>query len=288
MSGRKVTRAGRGDWLSPWSIASSRRLAAALILTLLDDREFRDDAVAVALKQGADAQARGDKPGARQAFQRAFAHALTPDQVTSAAGKLQSIGEKANIVEHLGLVTNWSVIGPFPVPGMSGFRAVFPPETSQDPSAAVVLDNQKTLRWEPCRSSDSFGTVDLVQLLGPVDEAVAYAYTVIQSPVDRQVELRCSADDNLSVWLNSKKVFGRDMWLNGTRFDRFRTPVRLQAGQNRVLVKICQGPHHRDPAVGNAWTFQLRFCSSDGAGVPVKTDPSITVYGQNLSDGSNH
>jgi hypothetical protein len=77
----------------------------------------------------------------------------------------------------------------------------------------------------------------------------------------------------LSVWLNGEKVFGRDMWLNGTRFDRFRTPVHLRSGRNRVLVKICQGPHHRDPAVGNAWTFQLRFCSSDGAGVPLKRLP---------------
>ena len=61
------------------------------------------------------------------------------------------------------------------------------------------------------------------------------------------------------------------MWLNGTRFDRFITPVTLKAGRNRMLVKVCQGPHHRDPAVGNAWTFQLRLCSPDGQGLAFKT-----------------
>jgi hypothetical protein len=244
-----------------------------LIPTLLDDREFRDDAVADALKQGADAIARGDDVAAKRALQRAFDHALSPDQVTAAASKLQSLGETPSIVEHLGLITDWSVIGPFAAPGMSGFRAVFRPETAREPLTDVTLSDNKTLRWLTAHASDAFGTIDLVKVLGPIDEAVAYADAVVESPGDQQVELRCSADDSLSVWLNGEKVFGRDMWLNGTRFDRFRTPVHLRDGQNRVLVKICQGPHHRDPAVGNAWTFQVRFCSSDGAGVPLKRLP---------------
>ncbi|HEV7998855.1 MAG TPA: hypothetical protein VGP63_03170 [Planctomycetaceae bacterium] len=244
-----------------------------LIPTLVDDREFRDDAVAVALKQGADAIARGDHLAAKRAFQRAFDHAFSPDQVTAAASKLQSLGEKPSIVEHLGLITDWSVIGPFAAPGMSGFRAVFRPETAREPLTDVTLSDNKTLRWLTAHASDAFGTVDLVKALGPIDEAVAYADAVVETPRDQPAELRCSADDNLSVWLNGEKVFGRDMWLNGTRFDRFRTPVQLRAGRNRVLVKICQGPHHRDPAVGNAWTFQLRFCSNDGAGVPLKRLP---------------
>jgi hypothetical protein len=46
--------------------------------------------------------------------------------------------------------------------------------------------------------------------------------------------------------------------------------VRLNAGRNRLLVKICQSPHHRDPSVGNAWTFQIRFCTPDGAGIGLK------------------
>jgi hypothetical protein len=104
-----------------------------------------------------------------------------------------------------------------------------------------------------------------------VNEAVGYAYAEINVPKGHKAQLRCSADDCLAVWLNGEKIFGRDMWLNGTRLDRFITPIALKAGRNRILVKVCQGPHHRDPAVGNAWTFQLRLCSPDGQGLAFKT-----------------
>jgi hypothetical protein len=80
-------------------------------------------------------------------------------------------------------------------------------------------------------------------------------------------ELRCGADDNCTVWLNGQRVFGRDQWLNGTRLDRFVTPVRLRAGVNRLLVKICQGPQHKDPEVPNNWSLQLRFCDATGVGL---------------------
>jgi len=101
------------------------------------------------------------------------------------------------------------------------------------------------------------------------DYAVAYAYAEFDSPSEQHVELRCSADDNLSVWLNGKKMFAREQWLNAARLDRFVTPVVLASGKNRVLVKICQGPQPRDPEIPNNWSFQLRFCDSEGVGVKV-------------------
>ena len=67
-----------------------------------------------------------------------------------------------------------------------------------------------------------------------------------------------------------EKVFGRDQWLNGTRFDRFVTPIRLKAGRNTLLVKVCQGPQHKDPEVPNNWTVQLRLCDVQGRGIEFK------------------
>ena len=66
-------------------------------------------------------------------------------------------------------------------------------------------------------------------------------------------------------------MFSREQWLNGSRFDRFVTLVKLARGTNRVLVKICQGPQHVDPQVSNNWTFQLRFCDAQGGGVEFRT-----------------
>jgi hypothetical protein len=244
-----------------------------LLPTLLDDPEFRDDAVAIALKQGDEARAHGNTAAAKRAFHTAFEHARNPSQVTRAAELLGSLGEKVSIVEHLGFVCDWYLVGPFAAPGTSGFRKSFPPENAVNLGAPSTANEVRTLRWTRHRTDDPLGTVDLVQALGPADEAVAYAYTEIESGADRDAQLRCSADDNLSVWLNGQKVFDKEMWLNGTRLDRFITPVHLKTGRNHLLVKICQSAHHRDPSVGNAWTFQLRFCSAEGAGLGLKTVP---------------
>jgi len=244
-----------------------------LIPTLLDDVEFRDDAVAVALKRGDDAKAGANTSSAKQAYQTAFEHARSANQVTEAARKLESLGEKVSIVRHLGLLTDWQLIGPFPAAGMSGFRTAFPPESHVELHAPVTTADQKTLHWFAFQTSDPLGTVDLVRAFGPTKEAVAYAYADLSSPSEQEAQVRCSADDCLAVWLNGQKVFGREMWLNGTRLDRFIAPVRLKPGRNRVLVKICQGPQHRDPSVTNAWTFQLRFCRSDGDGLRLDSGP---------------
>jgi hypothetical protein len=284
----------------------------ALLPTLMDDPEFRDDAVAFLLKQGDALAAQKQEAAAKRAYHSAFQHARDVDQVTTAARKLEALGEKVSIPVHFGFVTDWSLVGPFPAPGMSGYGTPFPPETAVDLRSTLLCTkkgtdplpnaqpksrtttgagsvpffvqsrstlqtaDKKELRWVHHETADPFGTVDLVKALGPVNEAVGYAYAEIDlpeihAPSGHNTQLRCSADDCLAVWLNGEKIFGRDMWLNGTRLDRFITPIALKAGRNRILVKVCQGPHHRDPAVGNAWTFQLRLCSPDGQGLAFKT-----------------
>ena len=113
--------------------------------------------------------------------------------------------------------------------------------------------------------------MNLIQGLAPAKEAVGYAYTVVESPRGLAAELRCGADDNCTVWLNGQKVFGREQWLNGIRLDRFTVPIKLKAGPNELLVKVCQGPQHKDPQVANNWTLQLRFCDSAGIGIQLRS-----------------
>jgi len=119
-------------------------------------------------------------------------------------------------------------------------------------------------------TSSVLGEVNLVAALGATAEAVAYAYAELESPAARAAEVRASADDNLTVWLNGQKILAREQWQNGSRLDRFVMPVSLVAGVNRVLVKICQAPQHRDPESINDWVFQLRFCDAEGVGVPLR------------------
>ena len=45
--------------------------------------------------------------------------------------------------------------------------------------------------------------------------------------------------------------------------------MSLKRGRNRMLVKVCQGPQHKNPAVPNNWSMQLRICDAQGGGVGV-------------------
>ncbi len=51
----------------------------------------------------------------------------------------------------------------------------------------------------------------------------------------------------------------------------FITPITLAAGRNMLLVKVCQGPQHKDPEVQNNWSMQLRLCDELGRGVAFKS-----------------
>ena len=245
--------------------------SARFIPGRLDDSEFRADAVDAALGAGQRVLDAGDSVAASELFLKAFEHARTSTQCVRAAERLASLGQTVDTHSHLGLVVDWWLIGPFDAPAFSGFDRQFPPEQTIDLAARYVGQQGQELAWKRFRTSVPLGTLNLVEALAPAREAVGYAYAELESPQDQQAELRCGADDNCTVWLNDQKVFGRQQWLNGTRFDRFVTPVQLRSGKNRLLVKVCQGPPNRDPQVPNNWTVQLRFTNLKGDGLALKS-----------------
>jgi len=256
-----------------------RRLALKLVDTLepefkakqiaqmLDDPEFRADAVQAAFDAGAKAEAAGDRELAVVEFRKAFEHSRAVDQVSQSAARLAALGEAADIVAHLGFVVDWYLIGPFDAPEYSGFAQKFPPEENVDLKAEFAGQGDRTIGWQRHHTTDSFGQLNLMTDIAAVKEAVGYAYSELVASDELDAELRCGADDNCTVWLNGRRVLAREQWLNGTRLDRFVVPVRLRKGNNRLLVKICQGPQHKDPDVPNNWSLQLRLCDATGVGL---------------------
>ncbi len=239
--------------------------------TRLDDAEFRYEAVGIALAAGDRALKDKDQAAAKAEFRKAFESARDSTQVTQAATKLKSLNVPADVVQHLGLVTEWWLVGPFDAPLKTGFAKVFEPETQLDLQAKYRGQGGAEIAWKRHHETDTLGQLDLNKQLGTTREAVGYAYSEIDVPREQAAQVRCGADDNCSVWLNDDKVFARDQWLNGTRFDRFVTPIQLKAGRNTLLVKVCQGPQHKDPEVPNNWTVQLRLCDEQGRGIEFKS-----------------
>src|SRR5207245_4453336 len=121
--------------------------------------------------------------------------------------------------------------------------------------------------WRP--AGPHVALINLLEPLGDAQDAVAYAYTAFESAAAREVEFRGAADDNFTVWVNGARVFGFEEYRNGVRFDRRRFRVRLVAGVNTVLVKVCQAtlePAHPEPN----WEFLLRVCDPTGRGLQFK------------------
>lgn len=245
----------------------------SLIPRLLDDPEFRGEAVDAALAAGAKALEQGDSETARHEFHKAFDHARDSQQVLRAAGQLAALGEMVSVPQQLGLIVDWWLLGPFEAPGFSGFEHSYPPENQQplDLRARYSGAAGAELRWISHHAADPMGLVNLVQAIAPVKEAVGYAYAELDAPSELTGQLRAGADDNCTVWLNGEKVLARNQWLNGHRLDRFVAPVKLRAGRNTLLVKICQGPQHKDPQVPNNWSLQLRICDASGKGLPLRS-----------------
>lgn len=239
-----------------------------LIPTLLRDPEFRGDAVDLAVARGDALLAAGQRPEASAVYHSAFQHARLPAQVRAVAGKLRAVGQKPDIIAHMGLIVNWQLIGPFDAPGTSGFKTAFPPEAAVDLQARYPGQGGQTLRWVSFRNADLTGELDLTKAVAQTSEAVAYCYAELSVPQAVNAQVRCGADDNCTVWINSEKVLSREQWLNSSRTDRFIAPIQLRAGKNSLLVKVCQGPRHVDPTVPNNWSLQMRICAADGLGVP--------------------
>jgi len=246
---------------------------AALVPKMLDDPEFRDEAVTAALSRGDRAKQADRTAEAIGEYRKAFRSARNPDQIGAAATRLKEVGQEVSVVGQMGFITHWYLLGPFDAPGTTGFELVLPPEkqvvAGVDLEATYAGKGGGRIKWVRHHSSDRLGQSNLIRAIAAVKEAVGYAYTEVISPREQTVQIRCGADDNLTIWLNGKQVLRRLQWLNGTRLDRFRASVTLKKGRNRMLVKVCQGPQHKNPAVPNNWSLQLRFCDAAGGSVGV-------------------
>src|SRR5205823_3749099 len=143
---------------------------------------------------------------------------------------------------------DWDILGPFDAKEMQGFRIAYPPEKDAKLKEADGKNRAKVV-WKPLHvrepSPATPGHVALVNLreaLGEQHDAVAYARTVINIEKAGDYEMRGAGDDNLSVWVNGEKVFAYEEYRNGVRFDRHKFNVKLTAGANTILAKICQAP----------------------------------------------
>ena len=179
---------------------------------------------------------------------------VRPERITVA---VHSVCEGVPITHRVALqagrpaLRTWQLIGPFANPEDAGLGRVYPPEQKLDLNASHP-GVAGPVRWRVHRSYTN--AVDLLNALGPNENAVAYGVCWVHSPVARAARLEVGSDDGIRVWVNGKAVLsvdrGRPLWAGEDV-----APLDLHAGWNQVLVKVTQK--------SGGWAFLVELYDQD-------------------------
>lgn len=244
--------------------------------------EFRRDAVARLIQEASAAEAAAATP----IYRKALSGAVHEDQVKQIAEALRKNGETVNIQKHFGFLPQWMVIGPFDNKEEKGFAVAYTPETTAaegnplDPAAE--FDGQLgKVKWQSVVTEDDYGVLDIAKQIQNYKGSLMYASTTWKSDREQNVEIRLGTPNAWKLWVNGKLVFEREEYHRSSAMDQYKVPVLLKAGDNVVLIKVCQNEQTQDWA--QKYQFQLRVCDSTGSAVL----PVTTTASKDLSSGEN-
>ena len=256
--------------------------AEALLPGLLDDpsTEIRRESVQRLVDRAAKNLADGRKDAASLLYQQAYAFARDADQIEALTKPLRELGRPVNLVEHLGFLVQWKVIGPFDNTGGAGFDKVYPPETELRFDAEYDGKDGKA-RWKDFASTHEMGMVDFNKAYAPLKEVAGYAYTEFHADAPRAAEIRLGCKNGWKIWFNGQFLFGRDEYHRGAELDQYKLPVQLHPGRNTLLVKLTQNEQKEDWTV--EWEYQIRI--TDPTGRVIRSGPAALNVGAIPVDG---
>ncbi|MBI4567969.1 MAG: DUF3857 domain-containing protein [Planctomycetes bacterium] len=156
--------------------------------------------------------------------------------------------------DRLGFLRRWAVIGAFDNERGAGFDREYPPETEVD-FGKSCMGKKWNVSWRACPVEPADGFVNLDALVRPNDQALAYAVTHVQSPERQAADLFIASDESIRIWVNGVKVFENNV-KRGCGFDSEVARVTLEAGWNRILVKVGEEE--------GSWGFRLRLTAAGG------------------------
>ena len=261
------------EWLVKVDPSASDRLIPGMLLDPAP--EFRRDAVALKIAEAAKVDPKLDKQKAVRLYREAMSGAIHDDQVKTIAQSLEKLGQKVNITDHFAFITRFWVIGPFDNRDGKLLETVYPPETEIRLDAHYDGKLGK-VSWEPLATTNEYGIVDIAKQIRPYKGATMYLLAKFDSPHERNAELRLATQNAWKIWLNESLLFARNEYHRGSTFDQYRLPAPMRAGQNTILLKICQDEEKEDWA--QSYQFQLRVCDTNGSGV--RSQPISVSGGQ--------
>jgi len=150
-----------------------------------------------------------------------------------------------------GMIRDWMVIGPFPVE--EGLDGIHPPEKKVDLKGTYTGLNN-SVNWKEIRTNPE-GYVNFVSIFSE-DAALhgdlvgmAFAYTEITSPDDREITLTLGSNDGAKIWLNGEVIYNLRVGRSAVADQEF-LQIHLKKGSNRILAKV--------ENVGANWGLYMR------------------------------
>ncbi len=163
------------------------------------------------------------------------------------------------LVDELGFLTDWQLIGPFDNEQGSGFdRTVLDPAGPVDLEAVLRGKDQRDASWRRIPSRKS-GFVPLTSLFHPATQCMAYAATTVDMPADTAVAFRVGSDEGIRLWVNGREVLRREV-RRSCELDQDTVGIVLPEGRSLIVAKVTQ-------LTGN-WGFGIRL--TDPAGRPLE------------------
>lgn len=134
----------------------------------------------------------------------------------------------------------WYYLGPLDNTGGRGFNQTHPVEKEVDLKAVHVGKGDEKIAWKEGKFTD--GAVNNLALFKPQHNvwSAVYLYREIDVPEAVELPVGLGSDDTLTVWLNGEKVLAQNVY-RGAAPDQDRLTLKLKAGKNRLLLKVCQG-----------------------------------------------
>lgn len=157
----------------------------------------------------------------------------TPQELRASWDAAQKEGHEDDLL-------SWRVLGPFALDKAEGGE-VSTGWVAPDADEAIFASGEHKSGWRETIASKK-GYVNLGRAIGNHDNAVAYAYTELESVHARETFLKCGSDDGIKIWINGQIVHENDTRRGYTEKED-EAPIRLEEGVNRILVKITNAAH---------------------------------------------
>jgi FG-GAP-like repeat/FG-GAP repeat len=134
----------------------------------------------------------------------------------------------------------WHYLGPFDNPGGRAFDTSHPVEKQVDLAKRYPGKGGQEAVWREGKFTD--GAINDLRLFGGRnnENAAVYLYREIDVPAPVEIPASLGSDDTLSVWLNGKKILANNV-SRGAAPDQDHVVLKLKAGKNHLLLKVCQG-----------------------------------------------